>query len=212
MWSSEVGRACSAGAVVLMAMTSLPRTSRAQGTGGPSTAPGSASASAPAPASATAPAPAPAPASAPAPAPASAPAPAPAPAPASAPASASAPPRPRPAAVWGGASLFALTYVASAFSATTGYTADDGTTSSRAAMWVPLVGPFVTLGSTRPAGEDALLVLDGLAQLGGLTLFVYGLTASTPAVVPRDASGRVTLSIAPRVDRRDTGASIVGTF
>jgi hypothetical protein len=184
MWSSEVGRAYSTGAALLMAMTSAPRTAQAQGNAAPASVP------------------------APAPAPASAPAPAPAPAPASA----RAPLPPRPAAVWGGASLFALTYVASAFSATTGYTADDGTTSSRAAMWVPLVGPFVTLGSTRPAGEDALLVLDGLAQLGGLTLFVYGLTASTPAIVPRDASGRVTLSIAPLLDRRTAGAGLMGSF
>jgi len=114
--------------------------------------------------------------------------------------------------VWGGASLFALSYVVSAFSAATGYGADDGTVSSRAAMWVPLVGPFVTLGSSRSAGAGALLVLDGLAQIGGVALFVGGLAASAPRVLPPDATRPATLAIAPLVDPRAAGASVVGTF
>ena len=122
------------------------------------------------------------------------------------------PPRPRTPLVWGGASLFALSYVASSYSATTGYEADDGTTSSRTVMWVPLVGPFVMLGSIHAAGDDALLVLDGLAQIGGLTLFVYGLTSPASVAAPREASRPATLSFAPLVDRRMGGASVTGTF
>jgi hypothetical protein len=121
-------------------------------------------------------------------------------------------PRPRRALVWGGASLFALSYMPSAFSAATGYQADDGTRSSRTAMWVPLVGPFVTLGRTSSAGADTLLVLDGLAQIAGLTLFVYGLASAAAGISPHDASSHVTLAIAPLADRRAPGASVVGTF
>jgi hypothetical protein len=173
MWSSERGRACAAGALVLATMTSDPRTAHAQAMVPPATpaTPGSVASGA-----------------------------------------LPAAPRARSVPVWGGASLFALSYVASAFSATTGYPADDGTTSSRTVMWVPLVGPFVTLGSTRSAGADALLVLDGLAQIGGLTLFVYGLASAAPAVSPHDASSHLTLALAPLADPRAPGATLVGTF
>jgi hypothetical protein len=122
------------------------------------------------------------------------------------------PPRPRTPLVWAGASLFALSYVASAYSATTAYQANDGTTTSRTVMWVPLVGPFILLGSTHAAGNDALLVLDGLAQIGGLTLFVYGLTSTASVAAPREATRSATISLAPLVDRRTAGASVTATF
>jgi hypothetical protein len=123
-------------------------------------------------------------------------------------------PRVRSVLVPGGASLFALTYIASAYSATTSYESDSSKTTSRTAMWVPLVGPFVTLGSTRAAGSALLLVLDGLAQAGGLSLFVYGILSSPPpAAAPRDRPSPVTLSLEPMmVDRRSGGAGVVGTF
>jgi hypothetical protein len=173
MWSSERGRACAAGALVLATITSGPRTALAQAAVPPATPapPGSVASAAP-----------------------------------------PAAPRPRSALVWGGASLFALSYGASAFSATTGYTADDSLTSSRTAMWVPLLGPFIALGSTRSAGDDTLLLLDGLAQIAGLTLFIYGLASSAPAVSPRDASSHRMLALAPLADPRAPGASLRGTF
>jgi hypothetical protein len=46
--------------------------------------------------------------------------------------------RPRNELVWAGASVFALSYLASALAATTGYAADDWTLSTRARFGCPL--------------------------------------------------------------------------
>jgi hypothetical protein len=100
-----------------------------------------------------------------------------------------------------GASLFALTYLASALVAATGYDSTSGTDTSRAALWIPAVGPFIMLGSVKAAGQDALLVLDGLSQVAGLTLFVYGLESKTLAV-----------SVAPTAARGAPGASLFARF
>src|SRR5580704_14607489 len=58
-----------------------------------------------------------------------------------------------------GASLFALTYLASALVAATGYDSTSGTDTSRGALWIPGVGPFIMLGSVKAAGQGTLLVL-----------------------------------------------------
>ena len=100
-----------------------------------------------------------------------------------------------------GASLFALTYLASALAATTGYGSTSGTDSSRAALWVPAAGPFIMMGSVKAAGQDALLVLDGLSQVAGVTLFVYGLESKPSAV-----------TVVPSVARGAPGAALFATF
>jgi hypothetical protein len=118
--------------------------------------------------------------------------------------------RPRKEIVWAGASIFALSYLASAFSATTGYMADDGTMSARTPLWVPAVGPFVMMGSTSSAAADVVLAIDGLAQIGGLTMFVYGLRAPRAAHVDTQSGPHV--SVAPLVAHRVSGATLVLTF
>lgn len=43
-------------------------------------------------------------------------------------------------------------------------------------LFVPVVGPYITLGTAGASGAAALwLTLDGLAQTGGATLLVYSL-------------------------------------
>jgi hypothetical protein len=130
------------------------------------------------------------------------------------PAPLSAPPPPPAKAkglIWGGATLFVLPYLASAIAATTGYADAAGTESARGVLWVPVVGPFIMMGNTGSGAADVLLIFDGLAQLGGLTMFVYGLTA--PSKGPRtDTASRVEISIAPLVSRGVSGAMFTGSF
>ncbi len=116
------------------------------------------------------------------------------------------------ALVWAGASLFALSYLAAALVATTGYDTDDGTSSSRDALWVPVAGPFVMMGSASSVGGDVLLALDGLAQIGGLTMFAYGLATPTTTRISGEPHSRVEFSIAPVFARGSSGAAIVATF
>lgn len=110
-------------------------------------------------------------------------------------------PRAESALAWSGASLFALTYLGSALAATTAYATPSGTDSSRAALWIPAVGPWVMLGSRGSAAQDTLVVLDGVAQAVGLTMFVYGLASSPVAV-----------SVTPSAARGAPGAALLATF
>jgi hypothetical protein len=125
------------------------------------------------------------------------------------------PPDPPPAParrplVWAGATLFMVPYVASVLAATTGYLEPADTTSARGFLWIPAVGPFLMMGKASTAGQDALLVLDGLAQIGGLTLFVYGMT--TPRM-PGDARPKTgELEVVPMLAGGARGATIVATF
>jgi hypothetical protein len=52
-------------------------------------------------------------------------------------------------------------------------------------LMAPLVGPFIALGTDdeRPGGEIALLLVNGIAQLGGLALVTVGLSFSQRHVV-----------------------------
>jgi hypothetical protein len=109
-----------------------------------------------------------------------------------------------------GATAFALTYLASTAAATTGYTADDGSDSSRAVLWIPAVGPFIALGDHYDAVASLFLVLDGLAQVGGLSLFVYGLAAPAPAATGATPAARI--SLMPTYVRGGPGAAFVATF
>ena len=130
-----------------------------------------------------------------------APAPAPPPSPA---------PAPRRPLVWLGATLFVLPYIASVIGATTGFVHADDMTSARGVLWVPAVGPFLMIGKGSTGGQDALLVLDGLAQVGGLSLFVYGMT------IPRghadEPAKSVEVSIAPLLAPGASGAMLIGEF
>ena len=111
----------------------------------------------------------------------------------------------------GGATLFALSYLASALAATTAYEGDASQTSSRGLLWIPAAGPFMMLGSATAAG-GALAVLDGLAQLGGLTMFAWGLATPSSASSPADHETRPAVSIAPVVIAGASGAMLTARF
>ncbi len=108
--------------------------------------------------------------------------------------------------------MLALPYLGSALGATTGYDTEDGDTNSRGALWIPLVGPFVVMGDTKSAGVDVVLALDGLAQIAGLTMLIYGLASPVVVLIPKVAAGPMTISVAPLAERGASGASLVGTF
>jgi hypothetical protein len=112
-----------------------------------------------------------------------------------------------------GASVFALTYLGSSLAATTAFYTDSASSSYRTDLWVPFVGPFAQMASTSSAGLDVLLALDGLAQLGGMAMFVYGVAQTRPVgVASNGPSNAPRLSLASLAVRGGSGAALVGTF
>jgi hypothetical protein len=120
--------------------------------------------------------------------------------------------RPRRDILSAGAALFALPYLASAAVATTGYTSDAATDSARGVLWAPVVGPFVWIGSSGSAAADVFLVLDGLAQLSGLSMFIYAIATPRAVLTPDKPEGAATITIAPVFARGVSGAALVGRF
>jgi len=73
---------------------------------------------------------------------------------------------------------FGTAYLASLIGAATALTANSTSGTSYAPLFVPVIGPYIAIGTAQASGAGAVwLVLDGLAQTGGATLFVYSLVA-----------------------------------
>jgi hypothetical protein len=107
-----------------------------------------------------------------------------------------------------GATLFAASYAGSVFAAADSFVAVADTSPTHGELWIPVVGPFASLGAGRSHAADAVLVLDGLAQAGGLALVVYAIAWPERVLVP-DAPGAI--AVAPLVGDA-TGAMVSGRF
>lgn len=76
-----------------------------------------------------------------------------------------------------GATTFGAPYLVSLISAAVIF-ASDSSGSQIAPLFAPIVGPFITIGTSRAGGPATFwLVVDGLAQTGGAIMFIYGLAA-----------------------------------
>ena len=87
---------------------------------------------------------------------------------------------------------------------------------------IPIVGPWLALGKSGCATDDpdcgakvffrgVLLVIDGLAQLGGLGLIAEGVFMKTDPSAPKKAAA-FTWRPTPLVTGNVTGVGIVGSF
>lgn len=79
-----------------------------------------------------------------------------------------------------------------------------------AALYIPLVGPFVAIRTLHAeGGGTAMLLLDGVAQIAGFSMFVAGLAAKRTVLV---RSPEATLALAPASVGAHAGTSLVGSF
>jgi|HubBroStandDraft_6_1064221.scaffolds.fasta_scaffold414253_2 hypothetical protein len=86
--------------------------------------------------------------------------------------------RPVRSMVLAGAITFGSTYLVSALTAASLLAADSSDNGGYAALFAPLAGPFAAIGTLHSSGAGTLwLVLDGLGQVAGATMLIYGLAA-----------------------------------
>jgi len=78
-------------------------------------------------------------------------------------------------------------------------------------LYVPIVGPWITIVEcTTCEDTESLLALDGLAQAGGLTMFILGLALTQKSFVrnPEEYYG----VLPRRLGRDGYGLSLQGAF
>jgi hypothetical protein len=75
-------------------------------------------------------------------------------------------------------------------------------------LFIPVAGPFVTIHTADANATGTFgLVIDGLAQTAGLSMFIAGLAAQEDVLVWRGSYGQTV-----RPEAGPGGASVVGTF
>jgi hypothetical protein len=75
-----------------------------------------------------------------------------------------------------GSVTFGTTYILSALVAATTLSADASGGAEFAPLFVPVLGPFISIGTAHAEGAGTFwLVFDGLAQAGGMTMFIAGI-------------------------------------
>jgi len=119
--------------------------------------------------------------------------------------------------VIGGAVLFGTTYLFTALGASIVAACSGENCYSAGSLFVPGVGPFIQMAQP---GNGAIgnfwLAVDGIAQLGGITMFVVGLAAPKSVLVRNDLGSSskkdFQLALSPIVGPGQQGMGLVGTF
>ena len=117
--------------------------------------------------------------------------------------------RVRKGEVISGAIVFGVLYLYSGFIAAIGEDVSPGNNRA-AALYIPVLGPFIELHQSSSATLNYLLVLDGLAQGVGAGMFLHGLS-SPRAVLVRNNLAMVTLTPA-QFGKDGAGVMMLGRF
>jgi hypothetical protein len=120
--------------------------------------------------------------------------------------------RVRTGLVVGGALLFGIPYLLSAWSAAIGDDVTRGTNQSNgaAALYIPILGPFITMGQTDSSSARYFLAVDGIAQSAGAFMFIYGLMAPRNVLVRNDLA---LLTVMPvKMGKDGQGVGFMGRF
>ncbi|MEJ7729317.1 MAG: hypothetical protein WKG00_08880 [Polyangiaceae bacterium] len=102
--------------------------------------------------------------------------------------------RARRGLVIAGTVTFGSAYLISILGASSAVASDDSSSDDFAPLFIPVAGPFITLGTADGAdGAAPIFILDGIAQVGGLALLIAGLAAQESLLVrnPDVATGVV---------------------
>jgi len=79
------------------------------------------------------------------------------------------------------------------------------------AMYVPVLGPWITMGQLESGGAKAALAIDGAVQGLGVVLFLGGVVGAGKQLVRSDVP-LATLQVVPTVGRDHAGVGFLGAF
>ncbi|MDI3281876.1 hypothetical protein [Polyangium sp. 15x6] len=100
--------------------------------------------------------------------------------------------------VIGGSVVFGTFYLFSA----AGAAAAESTRTPWAALYVPVIGPFIVAGAGNFSGSDnyarPLFIFDGLVQAGGVAMLVAGIVAKQKVLVREDLAAGPEFFVGPR--------------
>lgn len=117
--------------------------------------------------------------------------------------------RTRKGLIIGGAVTFGTTYGVSALTAAIGHDVSEGGRNEVAAMWIPVVGPFIQIGRTDSATARVFLGALGGAQVAGAVMLSFGLTTKKRVFVRNDLVG---MTVVPLAGNGTTGIGLSGRF
>jgi hypothetical protein len=120
--------------------------------------------------------------------------------------------RVRTGLVVGGALTFGIPYLYSGLIASAGADIGDvnNTSNSLAALYVPVLGPFIEMGQTNSATARYFLALDGLAQGAGLFMLIYAIASPRNILVRNDLA---MLTVTPvKMGHDGQGLGVFGRF
>jgi hypothetical protein len=126
--------------------------------------------------------------------------------------------RVRTGLIVGGAVTFGVVYLINVMVAAIYQDTDKafgGTGSRLTPLYAPIVGPFIQMGSTSSATGNVFLVLDGLAQAGGLAMLIAGIAAPKTVLVRNDLGKNNKLELLPMpmtFGSNSAGFGFVGKF
>jgi len=125
--------------------------------------------------------------------------------------------RPRKGLLIGGGITLGVSYsysvllaAAGADSASYGDSYGESGQNEFAAMWIPIVGPFLQVAQTESATGKLLLAGFGAAQVTGAIMLYYGLTTKKRVLVRNDFVGSMTVT--PMAGDGATGMLLSGRF
>jgi len=111
----------------------------------------------------------------------------------------------------GGAVTFGSVYLLTALTAASIDSAKTGNDDFKP-LYIPVAGPFITIGTAGSEGVGTfVLILDGIAQSGGLLMAVLGIAAQRTMLVRNDVESKVTVS-PMLVGKNSVGFGLVGTM
>jgi hypothetical protein len=108
--------------------------------------------------------------------------------------------------VIGGSVTFGVFYMMSVLVAGIGTLVGSSDTGT---LYLPAVGPFLTMGNTTSGEVKTLLAVDGIVQTAGVVMLVAGIAAPKTVLVRNDLSARV---IPMTMGKEGYGLGVAGTF